>query len=560
MPDTTTSRVDARRRFHWRLPALSPQALTLLACLSFTLFYNQRFWASVIEAMPTTGLAGWGQLLGYGVLVTGLHLVVFLPFVNRTTAKPLLTGLVLIAASVSYFTGHYGTYFDTHMIDNVLQTDTREAGELLTPGLALYLLLFAGLPSALLWRWPLRRRSWRRGLGAGALWWLGSVATLAMALLFSFQSLSSLMRNHHELRYLVTPGNAIVSTGQVMAAPPPLPEERLPIGEDARRLASTDGTPRLLVLVVGETVRAADWGLSGYARQTTPRLAERDVINFRDVASCGTSTAVSLPCMFSPQGHSDYDERFTRSHETLLDVVQRAGYRVVWIDNQSGCKGVCDGVERVSLSPHAYPELCGEEGCLDGVLIEALKGQVASISGDTVVVLHMLGNHGPSYFQRYPEDFRVFTPTCDTADLAQCDREAIVNSYDNAILYTDSVLDGIIGVLEEGQSLATAMLYVSDHGESLGEKGIYLHGLPYAIAPREQTRVPMVWWADEDFARRSGLAAGCLSAQRDRALRHDHLFHSLLGLLGVESRVRQDALDLTAGCRAPAVATTGARS
>ena len=280
MPETNSSRIDSLLRFRSRLPALSPQALTLLVCLSFTLFYNRRFWSAVIEAEPPTGLDDWGLLVAYGVVVTGLHLVVFLPLAGRVTVKPLLTALVMVAASVSYFTGQYGTYFDTHMIDNVLQTDTREAGELLTPGLVLYLLLFGLLPLSLVWGWPLRRRSWQHGLGAGALWWLGSVVVLVGALLLSFQSLSSLMRNHHELRYLVTPGNAIVSTGQVMAAPPPLPEERLPIGEDARRLPSADGAPRLLVLVVGETVRAANWGLSGYPRQTTPRLAEREVVNF----------------------------------------------------------------------------------------------------------------------------------------------------------------------------------------------------------------------------------------------------------------------------------------
>ncbi|SDN90572.1 lipid A ethanolaminephosphotransferase [Halomonas shengliensis] len=551
MPELTRLPLDSLRHLRTRLPALSPQALTLLACLGFTLLYNRRFWAAVIEAEPPAGLGDWGQLLGYGVVMTALHLVVFLPLVGRLTVKPLLTILVLVAASVSYFTGHYGTYFDTHMIDNVLQTDTREAGELLTPGLALYLLLFALLPVVAVWAWPLRRRGWRRALASGTLWWLGSLATLAVALLLSFQSLSSLMRNHHELRYLVTPGNAIVSTGQVMAAPPPLPEERLPIGEDARRRPNADATPRLLVLVVGETVRAANWGLSGYDRQTTPRLAERDVVNFRDVASCGTSTAVSLPCLFSPQGRGDYDERFTRSHESLLDVLQRAGYRVEWIDNQSGCKGVCDGVERASPAPDDYPGRCGEEGCLDGVLVEELARRLGEIREDTVVVLHMLGNHGPSYFQRYPEAFRAFTPTCETADLAQCDRQAIVNSYDNAILYTDSVLDGIIGVLEENRSLSSAMLYVSDHGESLGEKGIYLHGLPYAIAPQEQTRVPLVWWASDGFLGGQGLDENCLAAQRDASLRHAHLFHSLLGLLGVESEVRQDALDLTSGCRLP---------
>ncbi|MDW7747863.1 phosphoethanolamine--lipid A transferase [Halomonas sp.] len=551
MPDSISlARLGRALSRSW-LPALSPQALTLLACLGFTLFYNQRFWSAVIEAEPPTGVGDWGQLVGYGVVMIALHLVVCLPLVNRLSVKPLLSLLVLLAASISYFTGHYGAYFDTHMIDNVLQTDTREAGELLTPGLVLYLLLFAGLPMLVIWRWPLRQRSWQRGLGMSLLWLGGSLGVLVVSLLLSFQSLSSLMRNHHELRYLVTPGNALVSTGQVMAADAPLPEERLPIGEDAARQASATGKPRLLVMVVGETVRASSWGLSGYPRQTTPRLASRDVINFSEVASCGTNTAVSLPCMFSPLGKANYDERYIRSHESLLDVLKHAGYQVAWIDNQSGCKGVCDGVERQSPAPDAYPTLCNDSGCLDGALTKELSRRIGSIREDTVIVLHMLGNHGPSYFQRYPEAFRVFTPTCDTADLAQCSRESIVNSYDNAILYTDNVLDDLIGLLEQQTSLATALLYISDHGESLGEKGIYLHGLPYAIAPEEQTRVPMTWWSSRAFDQAAGLERGCLASRADQSLSHDHLFHSLLGMLGIESAIRDPRLDISQACHSP---------
>jgi len=558
MPEAISTKRVRRAIPRSRLPALSPQALTLLVCLAFTLLYNLRFWSAVLGAEPPATLTDWGRLAGYGVVMTALHFVVFLPLVNRVSVKPLLSLLLLVAASVSYFTGHYGAYFDTHMIDNVLQTDTREAGELLTPGLALYLLLYTVLPALLIWRWPLRQRSRLRGLGMSLLWLAGGIGVLVVSLLLSFQSLSSLMRNHHELRYLITPGNAIVSTGQVMAASEPLPEERLPIGEDARRQASATGTPRLLVMVVGETVRAADWGLSGYSRQTTPRLASRDVINFDEVTSCGTNTAVSLPCMFAPIGKSNYDERYIKSHESLLDVLQRAGFRVVWIDNQSGCKGVCDGVEQRSPSPQAYPDRCDGEDCLDGVLVDELRQQVASLTGDTVIVLHTLGNHGPSYFQRYPEAFRAFTPTCDTADLAQCSREAIVNSYDNAILYTDSVLDELIGVLEQQPSLATALLYVSDHGESLGENGIYLHGLPYAIAPDEQTRVPMAWWSSRAFERASGLESDCLAQQASQPLSHDQLFHSLLGVLGVESAILDPRMDITRDCRPGMAATADA--
>ncbi|TDO15295.1 MULTISPECIES: phosphoethanolamine transferase [Halomonas] len=553
MPESTLlSRLDRVNR-RLRLPALSPQALTLLTCVAFTLFYNQRFWSAVVDIESPVGLAGWGQIAGYGVVLTALQLVVFLPFVNRVSVKPLLSLLLLLAASVSYFTSHYGAYVDTSMIDNVLQTDTGEAGELLTPGLALYLLRYAGLPMLVIWRWPLRRRSWPRGLSMSLLWLTGGVGVLTVSLLLSFQSLSSLMRNHHELRYLITPGNAIVSTGQVMAAEDPLPEQRLPIGEDAHRQA--DGTPRLLVLVVGETVRAADWGLSGYARQTTPRLARRDLINFSEVSTCGTNTAVSLPCMFAPIGKSNYDERYIKSHESLLDVLKHAGYRVVWIDNQSGCKGVCDGVEHFSPDSQAYPALCDRHDCRDGVLVEALRQQLTSASGDTVIVLHTLGNHGPSYFERYPEAFRAFTPTCDDADLAQCSRQEIVNSYDNAILYTDSVLDELIGVLE-AQSRPAALLYVSDHGESLGENGLYLHGLPYAIAPEEQTRVPMIWWSSPAFDTVAGLERDCLAERARQPVSHDNLFHSLLGVLGVESSIRDPRLDISQACR-PADAPAG---
>jgi len=302
-------------------------------------------------------------------------------------------------------------------------------------------------------------------------------------------------------------------------------------------------------------VRAADWGLSGYARQTTPRLARRDLINFSEVSTCGTNTAVSLPCMFAPIGKSNYDERYIKSHESLLDVLKHAGYRVVWIDNQSGCKGVCDGVEHFSPDSQAYPALCDRHDCRDGVLVEALRQQLTSASGDTVIVLHTLGNHGPSYFERYPEAFRAFTPTCDDADLAQCSRQEIVNSYDNAILYTDSVLDELIGVLE-AQSRPAALLYVSDHGESLGENGLYLHGLPYAIAPEEQTRVPMIWWSSPAFDTVAGLERDCLAERARQPVSHDNLFHSLLGVLGVESSIRDPRLDISQACR-PADAPAG---
>src|SRR6185369_10547056 len=186
----------------------------------------------------------------------------------------------------------------------------------------------------------------------------------------------------------------------------------------------------------------------------------------------GTSTEVSVPCMFSPYGRADYDEHRIRSSETLLDVLVRAGYRVRWIDNQSGCKGVCKGpgVEYEKIDVKSDPVLCADGECRDEMIVRRLATELADVHGNTVFVLHMMGNHGPAYFRRYPPAYRLFVPDCATAELRDCTREQVVNAYDNAILYTDHILAQLIATLSaESPRLDSAMLYVSDHGESLGE-------------------------------------------------------------------------------------------
>ena len=286
------------------------------------------------------------------------------------------------------------------------------------------------------------------------------------------------------------------------------------------------------------------------ARASSPELARRAVINFPEVTSCGTNTEVSVPCMFSLQGRRHYDEAAIGSSESLLDTLRHAGLRVVWNDNQSGCKGVCAGVESMRPDPAALPQLCDGERCLDEALLESSRSLLRDAAGNLVLVLHQLGNHGPAYFRRYPDAFRRFTPTCDDEDLSKCSREQIANSYDNALLYTDHVLARSIDLLQElAPRYDTALLYVSDHGESLGENGLYLHGLPYSIAPAEQTRVPMVMWISSGFAARTRLDPACLRTQADRPAAHDNLFHTVLGLLDVRTAVRDDTLDLTATCR-----------
>jgi lipid A ethanolaminephosphotransferase len=536
-----------------RRPLLRVETLTLLVSLWFTATANRPFWQAMLSAGKEAGSTSPELFAAYAVILTTANFIILALVLNRWTAKPLLALITVITALAAHYMQQYRVYLDPSMLRNVLRTDIHEAGELLSWHLLSSLLALAVPPLLLVWRTRIRRTPLLRAAGFRTLTIALALAAAGSALFAVFQEASMLMRQDRELRFLATPANAFYSLARVIAndsraAAAP----RQPVGTDA---ALADGwrlrrKPVLLFIVVGETARAANWGLSGYARQTTPELAALDVINFADVTACGTNTEVSVPCMFSPLGRRAHDERRIRNSESLLHVLQRAGFRVAWLDNQSGCKGVCDGIETWHPDKTARPDLCTDGRCLDEILLQGARGIAAAASGNTVLVLHTLGNHGPTYYRRYPAGYRHFAPACESNDLGRCSREEIINAYDNALLYTDHVLAGAVALLREHEATHdTALIYVSDHGESLGENGLFLHGVPYALAPKEQTRVPMVLWLSPGYTKSFALALDCLRQQAAQPAAHDHLFHTILGLLDVRTSVRDHRLDLSDACR-----------
>ena len=541
----------------WRLPATVEQ-LMLAASLFWAFSANGLFLSATLKDRSLSEPATWlfaGALL---VMLAALHFVLLALVSNRYTVKPILAVLIVGTAFASYFMQSFGVYLDPSMLRNVMRTDVAEARELFAWRLLPHLLLFAVLPLLVLWRVRLINRPWLRAglvrLGTVLL----AIAFLVGALLSIFQAFSSLMRNNKDMRYLVTPGNYLWSIGAVVAAETKgATKPRQAIGLDAApgpQMAARS-KPLVVVLVVGETARAANWGLNGYSRQTTPELAKLPVINFPQVTACGTNTEVSLPCMFAPVGRRDYDESRIRGSESLLHVAARAGVAVHWRDNQSGCKGVCEGLPQDDVLALNPAGLCSEGRCLDEGLLAGLDERLAKLK-DTrstqLLVLHQLGNHGPSYFRRYPSAFARFAPACQKDDLQKCSREEITAAYDNALLYTDHVLASLIAKLQAASSTVdSAVIYVSDHGESLGENNLYLHGLPYAIAPDLQKQVPMVAWFSAGASASLGLDTACLQARAQKPAAHDHLFHTILALLDVKTTLFEREWDLTQGCRKP---------
>ncbi len=536
--------------------------LGVLCAVFWALLANNHFYQ---KALGTGGLSTPGNplfLLGLFVLLASLNSLLVVPLLGKRWAKPLLNLLLLATAFAVYFIQHYNVYLDADMLRNAVKSDPAEASEMISSSMIVPILLYGVLPAAIIWMIPIRDSTWGSTIKRRLIVLVGAAVLFGVSLLALFQPLSSLMRNHKEARYLITPANYIYGFVQVAKGErKQIKQVREVIGADATLAKTTNTKPFITVMVVGETVRAANWGLNnsvtGYPRMTTPELAKLDVVNFTDVTACGTNTEVSLPCMFAPMGRRDYDENKIRRQQSALHVLARAGVAVRWRDNQSGCKGVCAELPvefvRDILPAQAREALCEKGGhCKDEGLLYGFNEWISTATGNHILVMHHLGSHGPAYYKRYPNAFDIFAPACQSDNLRDCDQQHIVNAYDNTLLYADSNIAAVIKILKShSDKIDSNVLYVSDHGESLGEKNLFLHGMPYAIAPDVQKKVPLVMWFSEGMKQRLRLNDTCLYAKVNQPITHDHVFHTLLSLTQVTTALYDAKYDLLSGCIKP---------
>ncbi|MEK1838607.1 phosphoethanolamine transferase [Pseudomonas sp. NPDC089918] len=536
-----------------KLKAVRPEWVTLIASAFLLAGFNSVLWQHLFDITAADG-QGITMRVAFGVMILAVFNIVLTLLAFRFVMKPVLTLIFLVSAGVAYFMSQYGVLIDAGMFRNFAETNVTEVRDLLSVKLFVYIMFLGVLPTWLLWKTPVNYRRWHRELLSKVLVSVASVAVIGGVALVNYQGLSSLFRNHHELRLMVVPSNYIgASLGylreQVVSARQPF----VKLGEDAEKnpVWQTHGRKSLTVLVVGESARAENFGILGYNRDTTPQLdKEAGLIAFTDVHSCGTETAVSVPCMFSNMGRKDYNASKAKNEEGLLDVLKHAGLEVIWRDNQSGCKGTCDRVTVDDVSNLKDPVLCANSECRDEILLQGLQHFIDTLDKDTVLVLHQMGSHGPEYFKRYPKEYEHFTPVCESNALNNCSRESIVNGYDNTLVYTDHVLSTLIDLLRSNQDkVDTAMLYLSDHGESLGEYNLFLHGTPYMLAPEQQKHVAMLAWFSDSYQKSFSVDTHCLQLSREKPLSQDNLFHSMLGLLEVNSKVYDPGLDMFAGCR-----------
>ena len=365
---------------------MRPATLVLLVTLWIATIGNVALWRAMAALPELSDGRGLAFMVAFGVGVAALTALPLALLAWRWTLKPVLVLFLLAAAGGAFFMVSYGIVIDRTMMINVLLTDSREARDLLSPQLFGVLAVLGVVPALAVWRAPVRWATpGRQAFHNLALALLAVAVVVASAGLF-FRDLSSTMRNHTQLRFLINPLNSFYALAIIGQQPVQRSGVAvLPLGEDAQLKPPAPGAkPPLVVMVLGETARADHLGLNGYARDTTPRLARENVASLRNVWSCGTNTAASVPCMFSHLGREAFESRDANT-EGLVDVLQRAGYAVLWLDNQAGgCKGVCDRVPKVDYKQlhAAAPDLCSGDECFDEVMLRGLDERIAALPAE----------------------------------------------------------------------------------------------------------------------------------------------------------------------------------
>lgn len=507
--------------------------LILIVSLFFVCCDNFTFFIKVTHVYPLAW-ENMGFLVSLGVVLFCVITVVLLLVTNRYTLKPIIVILLLISSFTNYFMQTYNVIIDDTMIQNTLETNMSESLDLVTIKLLAYVFFLGLLPSYIVVKIPMCYGTFKEELFATLKGVIFSLLVIAV-MLFSFSKFyTSFFRENKPLRFYTNPTFYLYSAGKYVHDTLYKRDNTLqPLGRDAKPIKSTPDIRKLTIIVVGEAARANRFSLNGYERQTNPLLEKEDIINLSNVSSCGTSTAISVPCMFSHLERKNYSDKVAKNSENVLDILSHTGVSVLWRDNNSDSKGVALRVEYEDFKSAQINTICDEE-CRDEGMLVGLQAYVDAQKGDVMIVLHQMGNHGPAYYKRYPKAYERFTPTCQTNQVEQCTTEEIGNAYDNAILYTDYFLSKTIAFLKENDKrFETALIYMADHGESLGEKGLYLHGIPYFMAPREQTHVGAFVWLGEKS--KSKINVERLKEKASLDYSHDNLFHTILGLMEIET-------------------------
>jgi len=475
---------------------------------------------------------------GYCLIFTTIASIFFL-LGQRYLLKPLIIILFFISAINYYFLNVLGIIINEDImqstIDSFKESNWGEINDLLTFKYFIYLFFLGFLPSLLLYFIKIEYPNFKKEITIRLISSILLISITLGLIYANYKNISFISRGTKELKEHVVPHYLLSNIKDYYDLKRDANRKFLKLKSKAVQLFPED--KMIGVIVIGETARADRFSLNGHDKQTNPLLEKQNIINFSEAYSCGTITVVSVPCMFTLHKYNDYNSHEAEYEANVLDLIKSSGTEVIWIENNSSCKHVCDRIKTIDYVNKGTEDYVGY-GVHDEIVLKGLKKVLTeNKEKKLLIVLHSMGSHGPAYYNRYPNNFEKFKPTCKANDPLGCNAEELNNTFDNTIVYTDYIISSAIDILKEENQSQNFLIYASDHGESLGENGIYLHGAPMSIAPKEQIHIPALLWSSENLKeKRKQIKKNYpASNQIESKITHEYLPHTLLDFLNLKT-------------------------
>ena len=491
----------------------------VMSLLNF-LFFHLPFYSFVFHNIDYKSLNGVILITSLMVLMLVLNAFVFylIFFLSRFVGKFLLVLFFIINSIAVYFVNTYSVIIDESMIGNVLNTKYEEASSFFSIKLIAYIILLGIIPSIYIIRVKIINVTLKKFLTTTSL-------TLLFILTLVFVNATNVLwidKNSKTLGGLAMPWSYSVNISLFYVHQHKKNEKEILLPNATIK----DNQKSVVVLVIGESARKQNFSIYGYHKNTNPLLSKTLNVYHFDANSSATYTTAGVKSILEYKNTDDL-------YEILPNYLYRNNVEVIWRTSNWGEPPV--HIKNYQKREEIIPNCKGEACNYDETLLSGLKEKIlASTKNKILVVLHTSISHGPTYSKKYPPQFEAFKPVCNSVELGNCSHDELINAYDNTIVYTDYVLSKLIENLKQLKGYNSAMIFVSDHGESLGEKNLYMHGLPLSIAPKEQYEIPFIVWVSD----------GSKQLKPNRVVTQNHVFHSVLNFLSIESPIYDEKMNI----------------
>lgn len=484
-------------------------------------FFHFPFYCFVFQNLDYKSLNGIVIIISLIIIMLVVNAFVFylLFSLSRFVGKPLLITFFIINSVAVYFINTYGVIIDKSMIGNILNTDYEESTSFFSFKLILYVILLGIIPAIYIIKIKIINVTWKKFL-------ITSSLTLLFIVILVFANASNWLwidKNSKKLGGLAMPWSYSVNIALFYIDKHNKNKKEILLPD----ATITNNEKSVVVLVIGESARSQNFSLYGYEKNTNPLLSKTENLFHFNATSCATYTTAGVKGILEHMRTNDL-------YEILPNYLYRNNVDVIWRTTNWGEPPVHikNYQNRDTLKAN-----CKGEGCnYDEILLTGLKEQIlASKKNKVLIILHTSTSHGPTYSKKYPPRFEVFKPVCNSVELGDCSHQELINAYDNTIVYTDYILYSIIEDLKQLKEYKSAMLFVSDHGESLGEKNLYMHGVPLSIAPKEQYEIPFIVWVSDNSSKQ---------LKPNRILSQNNVFHSVLNFLSIQSPVYDEKMNI----------------